>query len=423
MKRMALNFICKNESHIIKRMLNSALPITDLIVAVDTGSTDDTIAIIKAWGNDHAIPTYVFERSFDNFCNSRNFALERLIEIVGQLNWSKENTWGFWFDCDEEMIFTEDFNKDDIVEDVYFVTGLSEDMAFSKQLFFTLSKPFYWEGPVHEYLQCTSQQVTVAHCNSIVINYEMKGSSWKADIEKKYLFYVEKLKEYIAQGHRTYRWLLYLADSYYAAAINCKDSDRKKELHLQAQKSYLDVAGLASIERYEQCRLYIHMATNQMDLNAPWPLVKENLLKALWADKRFAEPVETIIEFYINMRQWDIAFIYSSFAVNRYQGRKPHGPGVADVKPSLYQWRLLYYHYLTLMHLEKFAEAKQLYAAIKREQIELPDHFSERDIQMIYVNSPWIIRCRSIIQSVKKRIKRLAYREFNAIPMYLIPKV
>ena len=47
MGKLALNFICKNESHIINKMLESCKEITDLIVATDTGSTDGTQEIIK----------------------------------------------------------------------------------------------------------------------------------------------------------------------------------------------------------------------------------------------------------------------------------------------------------------------------------------------------------------------------------------
>jgi glycosyltransferase involved in cell wall biosynthesis len=42
MGKLALNFICKDESHVIGKMLESAKSITDLIVATDTGSTDGT---------------------------------------------------------------------------------------------------------------------------------------------------------------------------------------------------------------------------------------------------------------------------------------------------------------------------------------------------------------------------------------------
>jgi glycosyltransferase involved in cell wall biosynthesis len=47
-------------------MLNSVKTITDLIVVVnDTGSTDGTQELIKKFGLENNIPTYVFERPFD----------------------------------------------------------------------------------------------------------------------------------------------------------------------------------------------------------------------------------------------------------------------------------------------------------------------------------------------------------------------
>ena len=50
MGKLALNFICKDEAHVIGKMLESCKTITDLIVVNDTGSTDGTQDIIKKWG-------------------------------------------------------------------------------------------------------------------------------------------------------------------------------------------------------------------------------------------------------------------------------------------------------------------------------------------------------------------------------------
>lgn len=44
---LCLNMIVRNESKIITRLLNSVLPIIDTYLICDTGSTDDTISIIK----------------------------------------------------------------------------------------------------------------------------------------------------------------------------------------------------------------------------------------------------------------------------------------------------------------------------------------------------------------------------------------
>ena len=50
MGKLALNFICKDESPVIEKMLESAKSIVDLIVVNDTGSTDGTQQIIKNFG-------------------------------------------------------------------------------------------------------------------------------------------------------------------------------------------------------------------------------------------------------------------------------------------------------------------------------------------------------------------------------------
>src|ERR1700748_1132613 len=119
MNRIALNFICKNESHIIYKMLDSAKPVVDLIVALDTGSTDDTIERIRNYGKENGIPTYVFERPFDNFGNSRNHALDRLRETVTILEWDPAQVWVFRMDCDETIEVDSSFEKEQLRHDYY----------------------------------------------------------------------------------------------------------------------------------------------------------------------------------------------------------------------------------------------------------------------------------------------------------------
>ena len=111
MGKLALNFICKNESHVIERMLTSAKSITDLIVVNDTGSTDGTQDIIRKFGEENNIPTYVFERPFDDFEKSRTWAMEKLREVVSELKWDADKIHGYWFDCDEQLIIDPTFSK------------------------------------------------------------------------------------------------------------------------------------------------------------------------------------------------------------------------------------------------------------------------------------------------------------------------
>jgi glycosyltransferase involved in cell wall biosynthesis len=81
---IVLNMIVRNESKIIKRMLESVYPFITTFVILDTGSTDDTVEIINQFAADHPLtmPGRVFyapemycgEENF-NFKDSRNYAL------------------------------------------------------------------------------------------------------------------------------------------------------------------------------------------------------------------------------------------------------------------------------------------------------------------------------------------------------------
>ena len=50
MKTIALTMIVKNEARSLARCLDSVAPWVDKMIVLDTGSTDDTIAIARAHG-------------------------------------------------------------------------------------------------------------------------------------------------------------------------------------------------------------------------------------------------------------------------------------------------------------------------------------------------------------------------------------
>ena len=72
MKTIALTMLVKNEARSLARCLDSVAPWVDKMIVLDTGSTDDTIAIARAHGAE------VYERRWTNdFAAARNAALAR----------------------------------------------------------------------------------------------------------------------------------------------------------------------------------------------------------------------------------------------------------------------------------------------------------------------------------------------------------
>ena len=76
MVKIGLNMIVKNEAHIIREVMTCTLPIIDTYVIVDTGSTDNTIQVIKDFYKEHNIVGEVFERPWKNFGHNRSEALK-----------------------------------------------------------------------------------------------------------------------------------------------------------------------------------------------------------------------------------------------------------------------------------------------------------------------------------------------------------
>ena len=185
--KLALNFICKDESHVIERMLNSSKGILDLILAVDTGSTDNTIELIKKYGTDNNIPTFVFERPFDSFDKSRNHGFEKLREVIKELSWKPEEVFSMWYDCDEQLVIDPKFNKNQFVKDFYMMNTAIGAMQYTRNTFCRMSKSFRWYGPVHEFIVC-DDTVTSGLAENIAVSVSMDGASWQGDVSYQQVF-------------------------------------------------------------------------------------------------------------------------------------------------------------------------------------------------------------------------------------------
>jgi glycosyltransferase involved in cell wall biosynthesis len=78
-KKICLNMIVKNESAVIERCLSAARPMLDAVVILDTGSTDNTVALIKAFCEKAGLPCHVPQGVFVNFEQARNLALKECL--------------------------------------------------------------------------------------------------------------------------------------------------------------------------------------------------------------------------------------------------------------------------------------------------------------------------------------------------------
>jgi len=387
MNKLALNFICKNESHVIERMLNSNKNVLDLIVCNDTGSTDGTQDIIKKWGQDNGIPTYVFERAFDNFENSRNYAMEKLRDVVSELGWNPDEVHGYWIDCDEQLVIHNGFDKKQFKNDLYMINTYINSMKYTRNTFFKVSKPFRWYGPVHEFIICETNNITSGLAEGLHVDVKMDGGSWKSNISDKYKKHAAILEDYIDNKDRNARWVFYTAQSYHDSA-SIPDNKAENEERLRRSLKYYKER-ISRNDGYEEERFYsqFRVGTIMKVLEEPWYKVHQEFLKAYSMDPLRAEPIKAIIDYYLNAGEWHMAYLYSKFGKVNFHGKNPYPTRLLFVDESLYTWRFLEVHAAACFYTNRKDEA----AATFKELVEIikksPQSFTPEDIAKIQSNS------------------------------------
>jgi glycosyltransferase involved in cell wall biosynthesis len=386
MPKLALNFICKDEEKVIERMLNSSSGILDLIVAVDTGSTDRTIELIKKFGEDNNIPTYVFERPFDTFDKSRNFAMDKLRDVVKEIGWNSNDVWGMWYDCDEQLVIGDKFDKNQLNKDLFMINTYISQMKYTRNTFFRVSKPFRWYGVVHEFIICDDKNITSGLAEDIHVNVSMDGASWQGDISKKYLSHAHKLEEYIASDRTDPRQIFYTAQSYHDSASIPDNREENEERLRRSLKYYRErvsrTDGYAEEIYYSQYRI----GTIMRVIEEPWNLTHQECLKAYSMDPLRGESIKTIIDYYLQVGEWNLAYVYTKFAVETFHGRNPYPTRLLFVDESLYNWKFLESHCAACFYTGRGDEAKKHYNMILDTLHKNPGMFTPEDVKKIEIN-------------------------------------
>lgn len=146
-----LHIICKNEAHIIGRLLENVDKAFDQVVVVDTGSTDGTIEFIKA--KFPKVEVYEFKWT-NSFAEARNFALSKL-----------RTTTAMWLDSD----------------DTFETTNAKEWRKLAKKIF-KLKKKHYVILPYHYAVDANDEPVLLQYRERIITDLDCW--EWRNDIHE-----------------------------------------------------------------------------------------------------------------------------------------------------------------------------------------------------------------------------------------------
>ena len=122
-KKICLCSIVKNESKIIERMLDSTKGICDFYSIADTGSTDETVKIIKKWYKNNDVKGMVHHHEWKNFGHNRTLVLKASRESF------KKADYLLCIDADMVLI-NNNFNSDNLTERAYLIAQESNTSKY-----------------------------------------------------------------------------------------------------------------------------------------------------------------------------------------------------------------------------------------------------------------------------------------------------
>lgn len=215
--------IVRQEAHVIRRCLESVRPLVDAWAITDTGSTDDTIAVIRDTMSDTSLGSvrsvvppkrkwWQRHHRFD-FAKHRNIALDHA------------RTFGcdyiLLIDADEELRLDAgaDGTFPELTHSRYVANfrRIPERDVWHRSLLIRSDEPWYYKWPIHETLHCdTAADEKAAWLGGLeVLSYSDSGRNQNK--RKKYLGDAAACRDAIRAEPKEPRHWFYLAQSYAGA--------------------------------------------------------------------------------------------------------------------------------------------------------------------------------------------------------------
>jgi glycosyltransferase involved in cell wall biosynthesis len=341
-KTICLNMIVKNESHVIRRCLESAKDIIDYWVIVDTGSDDGTQAIVKEILKN--IPGELYERRWVDFEHNRNEALS-LAKGHGD--------YLLLLDADDELTFPKSFCMPELTENFYYCPYQVNDIIALREFLINNHLNWKWVGKLHEYLECKEAGRGV-FIEDIVNRSTASGSRSKDPVQKclNDAFVLEKYLSDLPDGDPLYENYLFHLAVCYEDGLSYEN----------ALKSYQKI-----LETFQNPLLiffaYLRIGILQKRLKMPATIFMQSFLKAYQTRPSRAEPLFWMIDYFVETKHYRVGYYLVKLAL-----RLTYEDYFA-IDRSIYSYKLLYYLAECAFHMGRYKEAFEVLTKI----LAIPD--------------------------------------------------
>ena len=99
------------------------------------------------------------------------------------------------------------------------------------------------------------------------------------------------------------------------------------------------------------------------------------------------ESIKIIIDYYLQVGEWNMAYLYTKFSKVNFHGRNPYPTRLLFVEEALYEWRFLEAHAAASFYTNRKLEAKETYQELVNISKIKPQYFTPEDLKKIEINS------------------------------------
>lgn len=295
---LSLVMIVKNEAVSIKRTILSVKGVVDRYTILDTGSTDNTVALIKSEFGD--TPGEVYEEPFLDFASTRN----RALDLEGE-----KSLYALMLSGDEtlhEGAKLRDFLSIEVASGrlaaynvrVKMGSDAASSVEFKSSRIHRTSESWRYVGRTHEFLRHSSGALTSASVPSSVYILHEKNRSDVLGNRDRWLEDERLLLLDWAASNNLHRTSFYLGRTYESLAnwsAAYEWYERRWQLKGWEEEEYASRFG---------------MARALMSLNASWSSIEPVLLSASAYRPAHAEPLYEIGYHYYEVGDYDRSFKY-----------------------------------------------------------------------------------------------------------------
>lgn len=335
--------IVKNEAHIIQETLNDVYRYIDYYIISDTGSTDNTIQVIKDFFDSKNIKGEIHQNEWKNFGYNRTVGLELC----------KDKAEYIWV-IDADDIIVGNFVLPILENDSYELT-YGQGFTYKRLQIFKESLKWRYVGVVHEYPDCSKPNYSKTHIKGdYYIDSRRMGDRSKDP--KKYLRDALLLEEALKDEPNNERYMFYLAQSYFDYGDTEKGID--------CYNKRIKMGGFYEEVFYS----YLRVGSGMQMLNKPWKDIEQLYLQAYnFCNLRGPEALYEIVKHYRLERDFKTSYKWAKIAA-----AIPY-PKNCDlfIFKEIYDYKLLEELALDAFYLGEYGESLQVYRKILK-STEIP---------------------------------------------------